>query len=46
MNSANGIFDSMSDFGMTVIKNKGVGLKPGGIGKITASARPGGHEVF
>jgi hypothetical protein len=42
----NGIFDSMSNAGMTQIKNKGVGLKPTGIGKITGNDRPGGHEVF
>ena len=41
-----GIFDAMSTFGKTQIMNKGVGLKPGGIGTITAGDRPGGHEVF
>ena len=41
-----GIFDSMSEAGLTVIKNKGVGLKPGGLGKITAHGRQSGHEVF
>jgi hypothetical protein len=41
-----GIFDAMSTAGKVQIMNKGVGLKPGGIGTITAGDRPGGHEVF
>ena len=41
-----GIFERMSTIGKTQIVNKGVGLKPGGIGKITAGNRPAGHEVF
>jgi hypothetical protein len=41
-----GIFESMSEGAKTTVLNKGVGLKPTGLGKITAGARPAGHEVF
>jgi hypothetical protein len=41
-----GIFESMSEGAKTTILNKGIGLKPTGLGKITAGARPAGHEVF